>query len=272
MFADRHNSPMQLGGKVALVTGAASGLGAAISRELSARGAVVYLADVDFQKAQLTAGEIGGTPVHLDISNASQVETAIRKMAMELGVLDIIVNNAGIICPSDGLLSFAPEYWRKILSVNLSGTMTASLAAYSVMRDQGFGHIVNIASLSGLIPVPFLGPYTTSKTALTGFTLGLAAEAEIDGVHVSLVCPGNLDTGMAKPSSVLPSVNVAVAAQRIVKGISRNERIIVFPLYARAMWWMERVNPGFIRVWNREIVRRHAKREAERSVSMPPAA
>lgn len=259
-------------GKIALVTGAASGLGAAISRELSARGAVVYLADIDFQKAQQTAREIGGVAIHLDVSNAVQVETAIRKIATELGVLDIVVNNAGIICPSDGLLSFAPEHWRKILSVNLSGTMTASLSAYSVMRDQGFGHIVNIGSLSGLIPVPFLGPYTASKTALTGFTLGLAAEAEIDGVNVSLVCPGNLDTGMAKPSSVLPSVNVAVAAQRIVKGISRNERVIVFPLYARAMWWMERINPGFIRVWNREIVRRHAKREAERVVSMPSAA
>lgn len=187
-------------------------------------------------------------------------------------MLDIVVNNAGIICPSDGLLSMAPEEWRKVISVNFSGTVSASLSAYSVMQRQGFGHIINIGSLSGLIPVPFLGPYTASKTALTGFTLGLAAEAEVSGVHVSLVCPGNLDTGMARPSSVLPSVSVADAAERIVKGISRRERIVVFPLYARAMWWLERINPGIIRVWNREIVRRHAKREAECVVSMPSAA
>jgi NAD(P)-dependent dehydrogenase (short-subunit alcohol dehydrogenase family) len=263
---------MELGGKIALVTGAASGLGAAISRELSARGAVVYLADIDFQKAQATARKIGGVPIYLDVSNAAQVETVIREVSKKRGALDIVINNAGIMCPSEELQRFAPEEWRRILSVNLSGTVAVSISAYSVMRHQGFGHISNIGSLGGLIPVPFLGPYTASKAALTGFTLGLAAEAELHGVHVSLVCPGNLATGMARPSSVLPSVSPAVAARRIVKGISHNERIIVFPLYARVMWWMERINPGFIRIWNREIVRRHAKREAEHPVSMPSAA
>ncbi len=263
---------MQLGGKVALVTGAASGLGAAISRELATHGAVVYLADIDFQKAQQTAREIDGVPIHLDVSNAIQVERVVQEIARKHDALDIVINNAGIICPSEELLGFTAEEWRRILSVNLSGTIAVSLSAYSVMRDQGFGHISNIGSLSGLIPVPFLGPYTSSKTALTGFTLGLAAEAELSGVRVSLVCPGNLATGMARPSSVLPSVSPAHAAERIVKGISHNERIIVFPLYARAMWWMERINPGLIRLWNREIVRRHAKREAERVVSLPSAA
>lgn len=263
---------MLFGGKIAVVTGAASGLGAAIARELSARGAVVYLADIDFQKAQQTAREIGGVPVRLDVSNVIQVETVIREITQKHEALDIVINNAGIVCPSDELLRFGPEEWRKILSVNLSGAIAGSLAAYSVMRHQRFGHIINIGSLSGLIPVPFLGPYTVSKAALTGFTLGLAAEAEPDGVHVSLVCPGNLDTGMARPSSVLPGVSPADAAQRIVKGISRHERIIVFPLYARVMWWLERINPVFLRTWNREIVRRHAQREAERQVPLSPAA
>jgi len=140
------------------------------------------------------------------------------------------------------------------------------------MRQQGFGHIINIGSLSGLIPVPFFGPYSAREAALTGFTLGLAAEAELHGVRVSLVCPETLDTGMARSASVLPLVSLADAAQRIIKGICRNERIIVFPLYARAMWWMERINPGLLRLWNREIVRRHAQREAERPVSIPTAA
>lgn len=262
---------MLFSGKTALVTGAASGLGAAISRELSARGAVVYLADIDFQKAQQTAREIGGVPIHLDVSNALQVETVIREIVQKREALDIVINNAGIICPSEELLRFGPEEWRKILSVNLSGAIAGSLAAYSVMRHQGFGHIINIGSLSGLIPVPFFGPYAASKTALTGFTLGLAAEAEPHGVHVSLVCPGNLDTGMARSASLFPLVSPAHAAQRIAKGISRNEHIIVFPLYARVMWWLERINPAFLRMWNREIVRRYAKREAER-ISMPTAA
>ena len=181
--------------QVSIVTGGASGIGKAIAAELVARGSHVVIADLDLAAAQAAARKLGPRTdaVELDVVDAAAVRAVVDAVVAEHGRLDVMVNNAGI--GLGGLLEELDErHWDKAIDVNLRGVVHGVTAAYTVMRRQGSGHILNTASLAGLIPAPSMLPYTTTKHAVVGLSTALRAEAAALGIRVSVLCPGFVDT------------------------------------------------------------------------------
>jgi NAD(P)-dependent dehydrogenase (short-subunit alcohol dehydrogenase family) len=235
--------------KVSVVIGGGSGIGAAVCRLLVEDGARVVVADRDFDRAKNLTVELGGCAraCEVDITCEESVQAFIQDTVAAEGGIDLLVNSAGVLARGDAR-DFTNSDWSSVLNINLNGAITATMAAYRVMAGQGFGHIVNVASLSGLNAPPFFLPYVTSKYAVVGFSLALRAEAKSHGVNVSVVCPGNVDTPMISAlsqqlSRATPAISPARAAEEILRGIRLNKQMIVFPGYARLFWFLERNAP-----------------------------
>ncbi len=264
-----------MSGQVAIVTGGGSGIGAALVRAMARRGATIVIADIDEAAAKSVASELTGvTTAALDVRDADGVDELVSQTAAEHGKLDYIFNNAGIAV--GGLVEeFTLDHWNRVIDVNLRGVIHGVHAAYPVMLRQGSGHIVNTASLAGLIPGPGLAPYDAVKHAVVGLSLSLRAEAAGRGVRVSAVCPGFIDTpifGRVNPD--LPATSAAsnveeltnlvgklyqpdLLAQDVLRGIARNRALIVAPRSARVLWRTTRYAPGLtIRILSRAIERR----------------
>lgn len=257
--------------KVAIVTGGASGIGRMLCEELAARGAIVVVADLNLEGAQRVASTIiesGGraSAESLDVSNADSVRELVDGVAGEHGRLDFIFNNAGIGVGGE-VRDLSPEHWRRIVEINLFGVISGTSAAYSVMVKQGFGHIVNTASVAGLISTPTMTPYATTKHAVVGLSTSLRTEAERLGVRVSAVCPGFIQTGIYDAGTFVKNtkeaflsqipfklMNAREAARKILRGVERNRAIIVFPFYARFLWWLARINPSLLSPLSRKTV------------------
>ncbi|NUR90966.1 MAG: SDR family oxidoreductase [Nonomuraea sp.] len=248
--------------KVAVVTGGASGIGRAVARELRRRGAAVVVADVDETAGKQVASDFGVEFARLDVTDAEAVSALVGRVKAERGRLDFMFNNAGIAV-GGATRELTLDHWNRTIDVNLRGVVHGVRAAYPVMMDQGFGHIVNTASLAGLVPAPLMLPYTTTKHAVVGLSLGLRAEAAAHGVRVSVVCPGFTDTPLldnANPG--LPATELgsnargaAVRAQGklypvdalaadILRGVARNKALIVAPASGRAAWRAARLSPS----------------------------
>jgi NADP-dependent 3-hydroxy acid dehydrogenase YdfG len=248
---------------VAIVTGAGSGIGAALAHELARRGARVLCADRDADAAARVAGEIGAgggraTAHTVDVTVAEQVSALVSDAVRDHGRLDLMCNNAGISITGDAR-DLEVEHWRRVIDVNLMGVVYGSDAAYKQMARQGSGHLVNIASLAGLIPFPTNAPYAATKHAVVGLSLSLRAEGRDLGVRVSAVCPGFIATNIF---SATPFINVdrdramrnvpftplpaAHAAAAILAGIERNDALIVFPGYARWFWRLHRLSASLL--------------------------
>ena len=258
--------------KVAIVTGGASGIGRALCADLSKRGSKVVIADIDTKKAQQVASAINRTggrayATSLDVSQAEDVQGLIDKTASEHGRLDYMFNNAGIAIGGE-VRGMNLDHWRRILEINLLGVIYGTTAAYSLMTKQRFGHIVNIASLAGLVGFPIAAPYAATKHAVVGLSTSLRAEAADLGVKVTVVCPGFIKTGIFEAATVLNArqeeiparipfkmMGAKQAARVILRGVSRNKAIIIFPFHARLVWWLYRLQPALLTRYNRKIVR-----------------
>ena len=245
--------------KVAIVTGGASGIGRALCEELARREAIVIVADIHTKEAEkIVSGitETGGRGVatHLDVSQAKEVQKLIDETTSEHGRLDYMFNNAGISVGGE-VRDMNLEHWRSVIDVNLWGVIYGTTAAYSLMVKQGFGQIVNISSLAGLIGYPTNTPYATTKFAVVGLSTSLRAEAADLGVKVNVVCPGYIKTGIYDATPVLNAdhkkvmdlipfkmMDATKAARVILRGIKRNRAIITFPFYARLFWWIYRLH------------------------------
>jgi NAD(P)-dependent dehydrogenase (short-subunit alcohol dehydrogenase family) len=180
-------------GAVAIVTGGGAGIGAALAAALTARGARVVVADIDPSRAQAPVGRGEALEGHqVDVTDAAALTALIDDVAARFGRLDYVFNNAGVSVTGDAR-DLELAHWRKVIDVNLMGVVHGTHAAYRVMTRQGHGHIVNIASLAGLIPLPTNVPYATSKHAVVGLSLSLRAEGAALGVRVSAVCPGFIE-------------------------------------------------------------------------------
>lgn len=263
--------------QVAIVTGGATGLGAALCEALAAEGAKVIVLDRDGAGAAKVAAKIqaeGGAaePLVVDVRDATALQSAIETVAERHRRLYYLFNNAGLGCWGDAL-EFTPETWREILEVNYWGCVHGTLEAYRWMKEHGGGRIVNIASLAGLISVPGAAPYSAAKHAVVGFSLALRAEAAEFGVQVSVVCPGPIKSqfhssmlraagetpGRAAPADTL---DPALAAREILRGVAGNEAIIVFPARARRTWWKWRLSPQWLAKAQRRIVENLRRRES----------
>lgn len=260
-------------GKVAIVTGGASGLGLALCEELGRRGVKVVPVDINQEGAQQVAADItsaGGEAIYgyLDVTVYENAERIVRDIVRKYGRIDLMFSNAGLAIQGE-TRDLAVHHWRTVIDVNLFGVLYSAIAAYRVMAKQGSGQIVNISSLAGLIPLPKEIPYCTSKWAVAGFSNSLRVEGADLGVKVNLVCPGLMRTPihqstalvnvekarLAEPMPQKYFVAPAEAAKIILRGVEQNRAIIIFPFYARFIWWMYRLNPAFFYFGFRKMIR-----------------
>ena len=206
-----------LEGKVAVVTGAGSGIGEGIARAAAAAGMRVVVADIDDAKASAVAADIGNAAIaaHVDVSNLSSVE-ALRDRALEaFGAVHLVCNNAGVWVGA--LMAEADiKDWRYLIDVNLYGVIHGVKAFLPLLAEQGEGHIVNTASVGGLISGPPEGLYTTTKFAVVGLSEALLMEVADNGVGVSVLCPGLVNTNLISQS-------FAVRAEAYDPGIDHDQ-------------------------------------------------
>jgi NAD(P)-dependent dehydrogenase (short-subunit alcohol dehydrogenase family) len=251
---------------VAIVTGGAMGLGEALCEEIGRRGATVVVADINADAAnqvaqRLQRSGIQARPVQVDVANEAAVAELIDRTVAEYGHLDYMVNNAGIAIGGDSR-DLSMQQWRRVLDVDLLGVVYGTVHAYEVMARQRHGHIVNVSSLSGLVPQPGNTPYCTSKHAIVGLSLSLRFEGADLGVKVSAVCPGDMRTkiydnmvvmNMPREQVVtlsrhthylMPQMSAEAAARAILRGVARNQALIVFPGVVWAIWHLYRWFPS----------------------------
>ncbi len=192
----------RLQGKVALVTGAGQGIGRAIAVRFAAEGAKVVVSDINRATADAVAAEIGVSAKAdvTDTSSESQVKAAIDGAISAFGTIDIIVNNAGVAGGAD---------WDKTIAINLNGVMFGLKHGCEAMAARDGGSIVNLASMLGLISVPFPGveAYTASKHGVVGLTKHYASNFGRQGIRVNCINPSWIRTAMTDPLSALPEIN-----------------------------------------------------------------
>ncbi len=276
--------------RTAIVTGGGSGIGAALAEELVRAGYDVVLADIDENAAIEVASSLNAPSgaressgkaaergiaqgAELDVRDADAVQQLVDRVVKDHGRLDLMVNNAGIGVGGNSLdLDIA--HWDRVIDVNLRGVIHGTHAALKPMSEQGSGHIVNVASLAGLVPSPFTAPYTATKHAVVGMTMSLRLEFADTGVEFTVVCPGFTDTPIldkAGPDD-LPQViapgsvregaqnspigvyEVALLAEDIIAGINSNAAMVVTPRSARTAWRAWRTSPkGFMELTRRAM-------------------
>ena len=187
---------MDFMGKAALITGAASGMGAATAREFRAAGGQVVIVDRNDQLAVHVAGEIeAGPPVIGDVSDPAFCRRAVEATLERHGRLDVLVNAAGIIVRADAL-NTSDEQWQRVMNVNVNGVFFMSRAAIGPMMTQGHGAIVNFGSIWGGVGAAGVVAYCASKGAVHQITRAMALDHVGDGIRVNAVCPGEVNTPM----------------------------------------------------------------------------
>jgi 3-hydroxybutyrate dehydrogenase len=189
---------MRLGGRGAIVTGAANGLGLSIARTLSREGARVALADLDWENAERAASElVGAIPVQLDVRDRDAVKAALEKSVFEFGRLDIMVNNAGFqrIAP---IGEFDEAHWEAIIGTMLTGTFLCTKHALPHLRRSTSGRVINIASVHSLVASPFKSAYIAAKHGVLGFTKALALEEADNRITANAICPSYVRTALAE--------------------------------------------------------------------------
>lgn len=250
-----------------LVTGAASGIGLALSKAVAKRGATVWMTDIDAAGVERAAKSVGAgaRAAALDVRDADAVRAIVERVVAEHGRIDYLFNNAGI-----GLGGEAHEltnaHYDRIIDINIRGVVHGITAAYPIMIKQRSGHIVNTASMAGLVPAPLLVPYVMTKHAVVGLSLGLRAEAGGYGVRVTALCPSAVETpildsampGDLPAPSWRPNVRryltsfggapypVDKLAEDTIRGIERNVPLIITPTNARIGAFLYRLFPGLV--------------------------
>jgi 2-dehydro-3-deoxy-D-gluconate 5-dehydrogenase len=204
------NEYFDLDGRIAVVTGAAMGIGEGIARRLSAQGASVVVADVDEKRGPAIAQELskGGHRslfVRTDVRDTKQIEALVSASEREFRHIDILVNNAGIF-PFSPAMDVTPDLWDRVLGVNLRGAFFLTQAVARQMKAQGTGGaIVNIASIDALHPTGQLTAYDASKGGLRMLTRSLALELAPHGIRVNAVAPGSIATPGASAATAAPA-------------------------------------------------------------------
>lgn len=254
-------------GSTSVITGGASGIGRALAEEITKRDGNVVLADLQIELAERVALEInsnGGKAkaYELDVTDFEAMENLLRKTIEDTGRLDFLFNNAGISIYGDASLHRI-EDWKKIINVNLLGVVNGVQAAYPIMRKQKFGHIINTASLAGLVVGSGSISYTTSKHAVVGLSKTLRAEAKLSGIRVSVLCPSFVRTPILEGGKygkvlmnitpeqqreiwekfIFPPMNANTYAEKALKAIARNKAIIIIPYWWHIIWWIDRLSP-----------------------------
>src|ERR1700758_216214 len=252
-------------GKIAFVTGGASGIGAALATKLVDEGAEVWIADRQFDAAEELAQRLKsiGAQAHaidLDVRSYPSFEGAVAEAVEHSGRIDYLFNNAGIGVGGE-VDSYTLDDWNDVFDVNLRGVVHGIQAVYPIMIQQHSGHIVNTASLAGLVAAPGSASYTATKHAVVAISKVLRVEAERHGVQVSVLCPGAIrtpilttgkygrfdgvsDEQLLKFWEPLRPMAPGKFAGRALRAVVRGDAIIVVPAWWKAFWYLERLSPA----------------------------
>jgi len=251
--------------KVSIVTGAGSGIGRALAEALARRQAIVILADINSQLINEIAEAIAASgyraqALPVDVSNYDAVKKLVDDTVAQHGRLDFLFNNAGIAVGGE-VRDCAIDDWRNVLDINLNGVIYGIDSAYPIMVKQAFGHIINIASIEGLLPFPGSVSYVTSKYGVVGLSNALRIEGADLGVNVTVVCPGYIKTAIFRSAKLIKidrekmldslperlGISPEKCASVIIGGVERNKAIIVVTRFAKILWLLQRISPGLIR-------------------------
>jgi len=268
---------------IIVITGGASGLGKQIGIELAQRGAVVMLLDRQIEEAERVCSEIqerGGQSFayEVDVRNQATIKEILRKIYAERGRIDYVFNNAGIMYA--GIVTdMKSDQWENIIDVNIKGVVYGCQEAASIMKEQGFGHIVNTASMAGLLITPFLAAYGMTKYAVVGLSLALNSELKNDNIYVTAICPGFINTPILQggrygafvsklneselkklEKNNLVTFGVKSFAKAAVNQIPKRKGIIVLPRRWTLLWCLQRWFPG-LSLRLSQMYSRYAKRK-----------
>jgi len=256
-----------MSGKIAFVTGGASGIGAALTTKLVDGGVEVWIADRQIGPAQELAQRLnsGGGKAHaieLDVRSYPSFERAVAEAVQRSGRIDYLFNNAGIGIGGE-IDSYTLDDWNDVFDVNLRGVVHGIQAVYPIMIRQRSGHIVNTASMAGLVAVPGEASYTASKHGVVALSKALRLEAERHGIKVSVLCPGAIrtpiltggrygrmtktgisDEGLLKFWEQFRPMAPEKFAERALRAVLRGDAIIVVPAWWKAQWYLERLSPA----------------------------
>ncbi|WP_445363640.1 SDR family NAD(P)-dependent oxidoreductase [Microbulbifer sp. ANSA003] len=252
-------------GKTALITGGASGIGASLSRLLAEYGCHVIVADIQEKLAAQVVDEIkasGGDAhtVTLDVRDFQEFNQIVNDVAH----LDFLFNNAGV--GVGGYMSdHELEDWKTAIDINLYGVIHGVRYGYEIMRKQGSGHIINTASMAGLVPSPAMAAYSASKSAVVSLSKTLRSEAAEFGIRVSILCPGAVNTPILEgggingrmPTAIpleqqaamfesLGPISSETFAKQALKKIAKNKEVIIVPSKLKLLWWLERLWPSML--------------------------
>lgn len=230
--------------KIAIVTGGASGIGRALCDELILINVFVIIVDINEQLGKTVEGELNKKGmnarfVFLDVRDFDSVESVIKEIYEEFDRLDYLFNNAGIAMYGE-FYDMSIEDWKEIIDINLWGIIHGTQVGYEIMKEQGFGHIVNTASAAGLGPSPVSSAYSATKHAVVGLTTSLHYEAEEFGIKVSTLCPTFVNTPIFDRAKAINLNKKAITSQLkkqkmlspqqlakiTINGVHRNKLII----------------------------------------------
>lgn len=252
-------------GRTAIVTGAASGIGLALSEAMIDLGATVWLTDVNEDGIRAAAQRLGDCARWhvVDVCDATALQDLVNRVADD-GELDFLFNNAGIGTGGESHVLKAKHY-DQIIDINIRGVTNGVAAAYPVMVEQGHGHIVNTASAAGLVPAPLLTPYAMTKHAVVGLTRSLRLEAANYGVRVSALCPTAIETPILDtegPDDLSdqwrpdvrryltklggPPYPVEKFAEQALRALERNRGVIILPASGRIASLLYRLAPALV--------------------------
>ncbi len=270
-------------GRSAIITGAGSGIGAALSRALVAAGAEVVCTDLDRDAAEKTVASVTGPgtarAVRLDVTSAADVAALVSAVAADHGSLDLMFNNAGISIGGESQ-ELTLDHWDSIIDVNIRGVVHGVHAAYPLMVTQRSGHIVNTASMGGLMAAGLLTSYVMTKHAVVGLSLALRSEAAAFGVGVTAVCPSAVDTPILdkgavgrfhgrdyflKGQGVRRPLDPDVLATQVLEAVAGNKPLLVTPRTARIAWRIGRLSPSFVAWSSIRFVAKQRRLQAKRA-------
>lgn len=258
-------------GSVVVVTGGASGIGKEIVNQLVPTDAQLVIVGRTKKTGRhfikdLHARGFEAAFEHVDMTNKKDVEAMFKRLVTKYGRIDYFFNNAGIFMGGE-MRDTKIENWHEVMHNNISATINGTHYAYQQMLEQGFGHIVNVASAAGLIPVPIMGIYGATKYAIVGLTNALRNEAKTLGINVSVVCPTIVNTPLydtaiynkvdvtkaLKPRGTLQTPEKA--AKKIIRGVKKNKAVITTASSNHLVWIIYRIAPWAYNIGARRIIK-----------------